>query len=527
MSTQWRLLDLPPLSAAENMALDEVLLEIRGRGHSQDTFRFLQFDPAAVLVGFHQSIQEELRLSYCQAQGIEVNRRITGGGAIYFDKSQLGWEIICQKSFFGVTVPNSAVFQKLCIPTVTALQSMGVDATFRPRNDIEVAGRKISGTGGTDSDAAFLFQGSLLVDFDIETMLRCLRIPIEKLKDKEIDSIKKRVTCLAWELGRVPQAEEVKERIVAAVEEHMQICLVPGSLTMEEEDMLAERLPFFQSEAWIDSVRPVQNASEVVQAVRKSPYGLVRVSLQVNRARRILKDIFITGDFLSFPSRALFDLEAALRGRPLVADALCAQIEDFFVQGKIRIPDMSAEDMQIPLRMALEKVDIAQYGIPLELCNRINTTNGTFASIIAAQPQALLLPYCAKGQECSLRYERECVACGACSVGEAWNLGQEYGLETMCITKFEHLMAELTALKNKGITAFIGCCCHAFYVKHREDFEQLGLPGILIDIESTTCYELHESEAAHRGTFAAQTHVHLPLLTNVLQALQAMKIAQE
>ncbi len=528
MTVTWRLLDLPPFSAAEHMALDEVLLEIRGNGRSQDTFRFLQFDPATVLVGFHQSIQEEIRLSYCREQGIDVNRRITGGGAIYFDKSQLGWELICQKSVFGVTVPNSAVFQRLCVPTIMALQNMGIDAAFRPRNDIEVAGRKISGTGGTDSDAAFLFQGSLLVDFDVETMLRCLRVPVEKLKDKEIDSIKKRVTCVAWELGRVPQAAEIKAHIIEAVEKHMDVYLVPGGLTAEEEDMLAQRLSVFQSHEWIDSVRPVQNTAEVVQGARKSPFGLVRVSLHVNMAQNLIKDIFITGDFLSFPARALFDLEAALRGRPLDADTLCAYVTAFFDEGKIRIPDMSAEDVNIPLRMALEKVLIAKHGrasnrIPLSLCNRINTTCGTFDDVLKAAPQALLLPYCAKLKECDLRFTRDCAACGGCSVGDAWTLGQEYGLTTICITKFEHLMEELQTLKAQGATAFVGCCCHAFFVKHADEFAALGLPGILIDIENTTCYELNQSEAAHNGEFREQTQLHMPLLTSVLDAAKAVR----
>ena len=45
------------------------------------------------------------------------------------------------------------------------------------RNDIEIDGRKISGTGGTESGIAFMFQGTMLVDFDVETMLRALRIP--------------------------------------------------------------------------------------------------------------------------------------------------------------------------------------------------------------------------------------------------------------------------------------------------------------------------------------------------------------
>ena len=256
MTARWRLLDLPPMTAAENMALDEVLLEIRGQGRSTDTLRFLQFSPAAALVGFHQSVQEEIRLDYCRAQGIEVNRRITGGGGLLFDESQIGWEVICAKEFFGVRIPNAALFRRMCEPTVTALRALGLDAAFRPRNDIEVAGRKITGTGGTESDSAFMFQGTLLVDFDVETMLKCLRVPVEKLKAKEIDSIKKRVTCLAWELGCVPQTAEVKERLAEAFARHFDIEFTPGGLTAEEEDLLAARLPHFRSPEWIDMVRP-------------------------------------------------------------------------------------------------------------------------------------------------------------------------------------------------------------------------------------------------------------------------------
>ena len=82
----WRLLDTPPMSAADNMAMDQTLLELKGSGKSPDTIRFLQFKPRSVLVGYHQAIQEEIRMGYCRENNIDVNRRITGGGAIFFDE---------------------------------------------------------------------------------------------------------------------------------------------------------------------------------------------------------------------------------------------------------------------------------------------------------------------------------------------------------------------------------------------------------------------------------------------------------
>ena len=216
----WRLLDTPPMTAAQNMALDDTLLELKGRGRSPNTIRFLQFSPRAVLLGYHQSVREEVRVDYCQAHHIQINRRITGGGAIFFDETQLGWEIICEKRFFDVTFVDNRLFKILCDPVVTALDCLGVESVFRPRNDIEINGRKISGTGGTESDGAFLFQGTMLVDFDVDTMLKSLKIPIEKLKAKEIDSVKQRVTCLNWELGYTPALEDIKNAVRTGFERH-------------------------------------------------------------------------------------------------------------------------------------------------------------------------------------------------------------------------------------------------------------------------------------------------------------------
>lgn len=517
----WRLLDTPPMTAAENMALDDVLLEVKGTGESPDTIHFLQFQPKAVLVGYHQSVEEEIRTEYCHARGIEINRRITGGGALLFDESQLGWEVICKKSFFNTAIPTGRLFKALCDPVVTALDLLGLKASFRPRNDIEVDGRKISGTGGTECYDAFLFQGTMLVDFDIDTMLRSLRIPIEKLKAKEIDSIKERVTCLNRELGFTPPLDEIKRAIRIGFQRHLGIRLEEGGLTAVESQLLSEKLDHYRSQAWIDSVKPVFEKKEVVQAAYKNENGLVRFTLVVNLPQKILKDVFITGDFLSFPTRALFDLEASLRGAPLDRCRLDSAVRDFFNEGRISVPGMSADDFCKALEQALEKVAIADFGIPLEYCNQISVTNGTFGEIMRRKPSVLLLPYCSKLPECDMRYRKTCRGCGKCSAGFAASMGRENHMRVVCITSFEDLMAELEQLKASGEEAFIGCCCRPFFVKHMDDFARAGIPGILLDIDNTTCYELDEAKQAYAGNFASQTEVNLDLLSAVLSTGQA------
>ena len=135
---------------------------------------------------------------------ISLDQNLFTIGAIFFGKKSLGWEIFASKSELGAHQPITELFERMCKGTTLALTTLGIQSSFRPKNDIEIDGRKISGTGGTERDGAFLFQGTLLIDFDVDMMVRALRIPIMKLKDKEIKSVKERVTCIRWELDRQP-----------------------------------------------------------------------------------------------------------------------------------------------------------------------------------------------------------------------------------------------------------------------------------------------------------------------------------
>ena len=49
-------------------------------------------------------------------------------------------------------------------------------------------------------------------------------------------------------------------------------------------------------------------------------------------------------------------------------------------------------------------------------------------------------------------------------------------MKTVCITNFEDLMSELDKMKDHGVSAFIGCCCQPFFIKHMDDFAESGVP---------------------------------------------------
>ena len=514
MIETWRLSDTGPRSAAENMALDEAVLTARGRNIVPNTLRLLQFSPPCTLVGYHQAVEQEIRVSYCHQHDIEINRRLTGGGGLFWDETQLGWEIFASQNDARFPHRAEALYELMCQGAICGIERLGVRASFRPKNDIEVQGRKISGTGGTSLDGAFLFQGTLLVDFDIDTMLRALRIPTEKLKDKEIASVKQRVTCLAWELGAVPPLPQIKAALVAGFAEVLGVQFEPKPLTPFEEETLARRLPYFESKEWIYGVRrPLTKRSEL-RALYKSPGGLIRTSLVVNAQAHRIREAFITGDFFAYPRRAILDLEARLKGVSANVEPVRRIVEEFFATEEIQIPGVTAADVVHTLSEALAKIAHVRYGIHPDEANDVFSVVKPLSEITRCD--VLLLPYCAKSPDCAYRYQDGCTQCGGCCIGDAYLMAGKYGLRPISIQNYENLEETLGRLKQEGVAAFVGSCCEPFYAKHCDHFEHIGLPGILVAVDSSTCYDLGREKEAYAGRFENQTYLKLDLMERVV-----------
>ncbi|MEE9488937.1 MAG: lipoate--protein ligase family protein, partial [Thermoplasmata archaeon] len=68
------------------MALDEAILEARRDGRVRPTLRLYGWSPPAVSIGYFQRLDEEVHTGTCEDLGIDVVRRITGGGAVLHDK---------------------------------------------------------------------------------------------------------------------------------------------------------------------------------------------------------------------------------------------------------------------------------------------------------------------------------------------------------------------------------------------------------------------------------------------------------
>ncbi|MCS6998812.1 MAG: lipoate--protein ligase [Aquificaceae bacterium] len=501
----WRVVYTGQRPHKENIALDRIMLDLMAEGRIPPTVRFLQFKPECALVGFHQAVEQEIRLEYAHKEGIEVGRRITGGGAIYFDQTQIGWEVIATTEHLG-NLNYEELTRRICTGVAKGLQKLGIRAEFRPRNDIEVEGRKISGTGGVFEGKAFLYQGTVLMDFNVERMLKVLQIPVEKLTSKGIKAAEDRVEWVKRALGYLPEKEEVFSSILEGLKEELGFEALWGELSEEELKLLDDKKDYYGSEEWVYGVKKAPADSEMLFGIYRCPGGTFRVSAKVDLQSKVLQQVIINGDFFLKPQRLIYDLEAYLKHTPL--KDLEKRIKDFFSEREWEGLNLSVDDFLEAVLFPLRKVEGLELGMEKKSLNNIIASIGGGLLENLQKAKVMLLPYCAKPAWCDYRHLDDCGECGGCTVGDAYRLAYQKGMIPITITSFELLRDTLLWCAQEGYT-YIGHCCYEFYEKRYEIFKKAsekGAGGVLFDIVGTTCYSLgvEEEERAYHGEFTVE-----------------------
>ena len=352
MSGSFRVVDAGLREGRANIALDQAMIDCHQAGLIPDTIRFIHFPPTA-LVGRHQELATELDLEFCRKHGIGVGRRITGGGAIYLDEGQLGWALVFARRTLGSAALGD-VAREICEAVAVGLGRFGIDARYRPRNDIEVGGRKISGTGGFYDGDTLIYQGTVLVDLDPDQMLGALRVPRAKLAKRGLDSAAQRIVTLRELLGSgTPTIADVEEGLLAGFRERLGLAAQRGVLSEAEED-LARQLHASQMgrDDFVAEIDGPPRGADVLSGMHTSPGGTIASYLRLEGpgASRI-GQVLITGDFFVAPPRLVFDLEASLRGTDVTA--LGATVDAFFAAHPVGALSVTPADFLRSLEAAL------------------------------------------------------------------------------------------------------------------------------------------------------------------------------
>lgn len=212
--TSFRLLQTEHQTAAFNMALDEVLLNRIKNGQSKPALRFYGWQPPAVSIGYFQSLESEVDDQRCQALGIDVVRRQTGGGAVFHDQEvTYSMHIPLELNLVPAKILDS--YERICQGIIQGLAELNLEAKFVPLNDIIVNGQKISGNAQTRKQDVLLQHGTILTSVDVDKMFDLLKVPDEKMKGKLITDIKQRVTAIDKHTSEKLPFKEIVDHLVS------------------------------------------------------------------------------------------------------------------------------------------------------------------------------------------------------------------------------------------------------------------------------------------------------------------------
>lgn len=372
----WRLIMDDGVSAAFGLAADDALAQRVGRGESPPTLRLYTYRSYCALVGRFQRVENEIHRDFCQAQGIPINRRPTGGGAIIMGADQLGVALTIPGREEATYSRARELMAQFSEGIVRGLGSLGVKAQFRRKNDIEVDGRKIVGLGIYRAPSGgLLFHASLLVDLDVPLMLQILNTPFEKISDKEIATVAARTSTVRREIGWGISVDKVRQNVAAGYAASFKVELVPADFTPDERRAIAaleqER---YLTEAWVFQTTAVPDA--VGSAKVKTPGGLLDV--RVTLAGQMLKAVFIGGDFFA-ADNAIADVEASLRWHTSEAEAMATTLQHCYARWPGELETIPLSALSQAIQTAVWRAGVAEGKARSDPYGCFVTPGGTYA----------------------------------------------------------------------------------------------------------------------------------------------------
>ncbi|MBR2128176.1 MAG: lipoate--protein ligase family protein [Bacteroidales bacterium] len=194
-----------------------------------EAFFVWQSEPT-VIIGRNQILENEVNLDYCSGNGVQVYRRRSGGGCVYSDKGNVMISYISRRG------DVASVFGRYLSELTDALCCLGLPAQRSERNDVLVAGRKVSGNAFHQLPDRSVVHGTLLYSTDLDALTDALRPPVEKLQRHGVESVRQRVCNLSgYQWGSDPVPEPLKS--VEALMGFLTARFCDGQIVLSEEDV--------------------------------------------------------------------------------------------------------------------------------------------------------------------------------------------------------------------------------------------------------------------------------------------------
>ena len=299
--------------AAFNLALEELLTR-----EFPEEFLMLWRNSSAVIVGKNQNTFAEVNAEFASQNCVQVIRRMTGGGAVYHDLGNVNYSLLITERH-----PGADSFARFAQPVVETLQKMGLPALFSGRNDIEVEGKKISGSAQCCVKDRTLFHGTLLFDANMEMLSKVLNPSKMKMESKGVRSVRARVANLKTFLP-----EMSVEEFIEALKYHLQAFAGTPEEISPEWIAGAERLADEKYRTWEwNWGTPFESTWE---NKAKFPAGVVELKLKVRNG--VAEEVCIQGDFFG----ECAPLETVLTGVQFRREAFVEKLKNLPVEEHIK-----------------------------------------------------------------------------------------------------------------------------------------------------------------------------------------------
>jgi len=310
-----------------------------------------------VCAGYHQGLDQEVDLDFCQTRHIPIFRREVGGGTVYLDGNQLFFQLIIHPDNPVVPLSKDSFYRKFLGPVVNTYRRIGIQAEFKPVNDVIVNARKISGTGVGEIGDCLVFVGNLILDFNYEMMSRVLKVPDEKFRDKVHKTMEENLTTIRRELGetRASAWDEASLNNIM-IEEFKPLLgsLTPRGIDSELQSKIDELGGWMLSGDWLyrkgrkisDREVRIRAGIKVVERMHKATGGLIRTSYEDREGR--FANVSITGDFFCYPDEGVSRLESMLEGKS--KDDVHQVLTQFYSAHEVETPGIGIDDWLVVFR---------------------------------------------------------------------------------------------------------------------------------------------------------------------------------
>lgn len=176
----------PSRDGWQNLAMDEWFLD---HLDPEDLILYFYTNENAVIIGKNQNPWKECDLAAMEADGVQLVRRVTGGGAVYHDCGNLNFSFIAGEGRYDLEKQLNLILQ--------AVRSFGIPCDFSGRNDLLADGKKFSGNAFCSRQGIRQHHGTLLIRSDLGRLQNYLQVDPRKLKAKGVSSVRSRVCNLS------------------------------------------------------------------------------------------------------------------------------------------------------------------------------------------------------------------------------------------------------------------------------------------------------------------------------------------